>query len=92
MRQQKLTGLDWLATKIPLHYKSIKYIKVDVPIVAVFYRFMQLIALGVACLQLYMNDGWALAETPGGMANAWDESGSMLASTDDPCKQCDRDT
>ena len=51
MRQQKLTGLDWLATKIPLHYKSIKYIKVDVPIVAVFYRFMQLIALGVACLQ-----------------------------------------
>ena len=31
MRQQKLTGLDWLATKIPLHYKSIKYIKVDVP-------------------------------------------------------------
>ena len=36
MRQQKLTGLDWLATKIPLHYKSIKYIKVDVPIVAVF--------------------------------------------------------
>ena len=34
MRQQKLTGLDWLATKIPLHYKSIKYIKVDVPIVS----------------------------------------------------------
>ena len=40
MRQRKLTGLDWLGSKIPLHYKSIKYIKVDVPIVAVFYRFM----------------------------------------------------
>ena len=30
MRQRKLTGLDWLGSKIPLHYKSIKYIKVDV--------------------------------------------------------------
>ena len=84
MGKRELHGLEYLATIIPLTYKSAKYIKVDVPIVAVFYRVMQLVALAVACLQLYMNDGWAMSETPGGMSNAWDEAGTMLFSTDDP--------
>ena len=34
-------------------------------------------------LQLYMDDGWAMSEQPGGISNAWDEPGSMLASTND---------
>ena len=76
--------LALLALAVPLTYRSQKYIKVDVPIVAIFFRICQAMALGMGLLQLYMNDGWALAETPGGMTNAWDESGTMLLTTDDP--------
>ena len=81
---RKLSFLDWVATKVPLHYKTPKYIKVDVPIVAVVYRVSQLIAVALIFMQLYMNDGWALSEEPGGMSNAWGEAGTMLAATDDP--------
>ena len=83
-RSARLRGLEWLGSKIPLTYKTPKFIKVDVPIVAIFHRTCQGMAFALALLQLYMNDGWAYAETPGGMANAWDESGTMLFSTDDP--------
>ena len=78
-----LTGLAYVATIVPLHYKSIKYIKVDVPIVAIIHRFCQLLAVLLSFTQLYFNDGWAMAEVPGGMANAWGEIGTMLATTND---------
>ena len=83
-RSARLRGLEWLGSKIPLTYKTPKFIKVDVPIVAIFHRTCQGMAFALALLQLYMNDGWAYAETPGGMANAWDEPGSFFTTTDDP--------
>ena len=83
-QHQGLTGLAYVATIIPLHYKSIKYIKVDVPIVKIVHVVCQLLAVLVAFAQLYLNDGWAMAEEPGGMSNAWGEAGSMSAVTDDP--------
>ena len=67
-----------------LTYKTQKFIKVDVPSVAIFYRIMQALAISVALVQLYFNDGWAKALETGGIANAWDEQGTMLLSTDDP--------
>ena len=65
-------------------YRTEKYIKVDVFIVGVFYRLMQVLAVMLVFAQLYYNDGWAMTETPGGMSNAWDEPGSFFATTDDP--------
>jgi hypothetical protein len=62
-------------------YKTEKFIRVDVPRVGIFHRTWQLIALFGVFAQLYMNDGWAMSEVPGGMCNAWDEAGSMLTST-----------
>ena len=67
-----------------LTYKTAKFIKVDVPAVAIFYRIMQALALSVALAQLYFNDGWAKALDTGGVVNVWDEQGTMLATTDDP--------
>ena len=64
-------------------YRSEKYIKVDVPRVGVFYRVGQLMAFLLVLAQLYLNDAWALSETPGGISNAWDEPGAMLAATND---------
>lgn len=59
-------------------YKSEKYIKVDVPAVAVLYRVCQFICLAGALFgPLYFQDAWALTETPGGMINAWDSMGTM---------------
>ena len=67
-------------------YRTEKFIKVDVPRVGVFYRVGQLAALLLVFAQLYLNDGWALAETPGGISNAWDEPGMMLGATNDPTR------
>ena len=67
-----------------LTYKTPKYIKVDVPIVAIFHKTCQLLALMLAFVQLYFNDGWAQALETGGITNAWDEPGTMLSTTDDP--------
>ena len=67
-------------------YRTEKFIKVDVPRVGVFYRTGQLCALFLVFAQLYLNDGWALAETPGGLSNAWDEPGMMLGATNDPTR------
>ena len=64
-------------------YKSEKFIRVDVPRVGIFFRVCQLLAFGLVFLNLYVNDGWALSEVPGGICNAWDEPGSMLSSTAD---------
>lgn len=78
-----LSGLASLATVLPLTYRSNKYIRVDVPLVAVIHRSCQLVAVLIALAQLYFEDGWAVAEEPGGMANAWVETGNMLVATDD---------
>ena len=78
-----LSGLSALATVLPLTYRSNKYIRVDVPLVAVIHRSCQLVAVLIALAQLYFEDGWAMAEEPGGMANAWVETGNMLVATDD---------
>lgn len=82
-QHQGLTGLDYIATIVPLYYKSIKYIKVDVPIVAIIHKTCQLLAVLLSLVQLYFNDGWAMTEEPGGMANAWGEAGNMLVATND---------
>ena len=50
-----------LLKKIPLYYKSEKYIKVDEPSVALTFKALQLAALTVALLPLYFGDAWALA-------------------------------
>ena len=64
-------------------YKTEKFIRVDVPRVGVFFRVCQLLAFLLVFAQLYLNDGWALAEEPAGIANAWDEPGSYFTVTDD---------
>ena len=64
-------------------YKTEKFIRVDVPRVGVFFRVCQFLAFLLVLAQLYINDGWALSEVPGGIYNAWDEAGTMLASTND---------
>jgi len=74
------------AEKLPMAlrtYKTEKFIRVDVPRVGIFFRFWQLMAALLVLAQLYLDDGWALSEVPGGMVNAWDEPGTMLASTND---------
>ena len=48
-------------------YKTEKFIRVDVPRVGIFFRVCQLLAFGLVFLNLYINDGWALSEVPGGM-------------------------
>lgn len=59
-------------------YKSPKYIKVDVPAVAVLFRVLQVLCLFVALVApLYFNDAWAATETPGGIVNAWVSPGTM---------------
>ena len=70
------TYAPWL-----LEYKTPKYIKVDVPQVAVLFRICQGLALCLSLLPLYFNDAWALSETPGGVVNAWSTQGGMPSST-----------
>ena len=80
---------SWLsafAAKHPglISYKSPKYIKVDVPEVAILHRLLQVGVFLTAIAQLYFNDEWALSEVPSGFCNAWAEAGTMLETTDDP--------
>jgi hypothetical protein len=67
-----------------LQYKTPKFIKVDVPQVAILHKSCQALAALLTFVQLYFNDGWAETATPGGMSNGWGESGSMMSITDDP--------
>ena len=76
----------WIVKKVPFmfHYKSPKYLKVDVPSVALFYRFLQGLFFFLAMyVPLYYNDAWALKETPGGTINAWDTAGTMEEASSD---------
>ena len=66
------------------HYKTEKFIKVDVPQVEVLFRVSQALCLFVAMFApLYFNDAWALTETPGGTINAWESPGTMEADASD---------
>ena len=74
------------AEKLPAFlrtYKTEKFIRVDVPRVGIFFRVCQFFAFLLVLAQLYLNDGWALSEVPGGISNAWDEPGTMMSSTND---------
>ena len=71
--------LERVAGYVPLYYKSVKYIKVDVPEVCIVHRILQVVALAVALLPLHFNDAWALVEEPGGAVNAWEGAGRMCA-------------
>ena len=62
-------------------YKTEKFIRVDVPRVGIFFRTGQFLAFLLVLAQLYLKDGWAMGDTPGGMYNVWSEAGTMLAST-----------
>ena len=59
-------------------YKTEKFIRVDVPRVGIFFRVGQLLAFMMVLAQLYLNDGWAKGDAPGGISNAWTEPGGML--------------
>ena len=87
MGYKQLSCLERLAARLPpgvLAYKSPKFIKVDVPAVAVLHRCLQLLVFLLALVQLYFNDAWALAEVPSGTSNGWGEVGTMLKTTNDP--------
>ena len=58
-------------------YKTPKYIKVDVPEVALLHRVCQALALCLSLMPLYFNDAWAFTESPGGVVNAWATQGAM---------------
>ena len=70
-----------LLKKVPLHYKTEKYIKVDEVSIALLFKVLQAAALMVSLLPLWLQDAWALTETPGGTVNAWDSAGRMLFDT-----------
>ena len=87
MGYTQLSWLDRIAARLPagtLAYKSPKYIKVDIPWLAVVHRILQGLVMMLAMIQLYFNDAWALTEVPSGNSNGWDEIGSMRTSTSDP--------
>ena len=68
--------------KFLFHYKTPKYIKVDVPAIFVLFHVCNLICVfGALFAPLYFQDAWALTETPGGTVNAWDSPGTMEAIT-----------
>ena len=52
--------------------------------VAILFRLCQLAALAVSLMPLYLQDAWALTETPGGTVNAWDGAGQMIIDTGEP--------
>ena len=78
-----LLGLDFLPAALRT-YRTEKYMIVDVPRVGIFFRTGQIAALFIVILQLWINDGWGLVEVPGGVVNPWDETGTMLLSTNRP--------
>ena len=59
-------------------YKTEKFIRVDVPRVGIFFRVGQLLAFMMVLAQLYLNDGWAKGDAPGGISNVWTEPSGML--------------
>ena len=69
--------------KVPLFYKSPKFLKVDEVPIAMLFKFLQAAALAVSLLPLLYGNAWALTERPGGTINAWDGAGSMEIATDD---------
>ena len=65
-----ISRIQHLFSLLPLQYKSPKYIKVDVPRVAIFNYVCKLLVVGAIFAQLYYNNGWALTEVPGGTSAA----------------------
>jgi hypothetical protein len=52
--------------------------------VAILFRVCQVIALVISLMPLYLQDAWALTETPGGTVNAWEVAGQMIVDTGEP--------